>query len=234
MLSEKHLDWPRIRRLYKLGIVAALMVFVGDMLLGYGTQDETLTGMERMLSAYVGLSDARIFWSSLLGLIGIPVEGLCYFAVYRLMADRSPRHARLYHVGIMGYLIFGACGVHVPCLSICYVYKRLYAVDPALAMDVGIKYGLYFMAPSFLLFIAAYFLMAAVQISAFAKGLTPYPKKCWVFSLLFTFVVGVLTAPFGDNALANGISAAWVSVANLWMFGGLLLFSKKAETGVCR
>ncbi len=46
----------------------------------------SLSGIERMLSFYGSLSDVRIFWSSLLGLIGIPLEGLCYFGIYRLMA----------------------------------------------------------------------------------------------------------------------------------------------------
>ena len=36
---NKELDWPRIAHLMKLGIVAALMVLVGDMLLGWGMHD---------------------------------------------------------------------------------------------------------------------------------------------------------------------------------------------------
>ena len=38
-------------------------------------------------------------------------------------------------------------------------------------------------------------------------------------------------APMGNTALANGISAGWISIANLWMFGGLLALSKQAERG---
>ena len=33
---NKELDWPRIAHLMKIGIAAALMVLVGDMLLGWG------------------------------------------------------------------------------------------------------------------------------------------------------------------------------------------------------
>lgn len=229
--EKKNLDWSRIRHLYRLGIVASLMVLASDMLLGFGVADERLTGVERYLSIYVGLSDARIFASATLGLIGIPIEALCYFSIYRLMANRAPRHAHAYRVGILGYLTFGACGFHVPCLVVCYVYNRLYAVNPALALDVGMKYGLYFMAPALVLFLIAYFVLAIIQISAFTKGLTPYPKWCWVFSLLFFLVVGIVTAPMGNTALANGISAGWISIANLWMFGGLLALSKQAERG---
>ena len=112
---DGHLDWKRIRKLFIIGLVAGIMVFIGDWLLGYGVADETLTGNERMLSAYLGLSDTRIFWSAFLGLIGIPLEGLCYFGIYRLMAERAPRLAHSFRSGVFGYLIFGACGVHVPC-----------------------------------------------------------------------------------------------------------------------
>ena len=83
---NKELDWPRIVHLMKIGIAAALMVLAGDMLLGWGMHDATKTGMEGFLSAYLNLSDGRIFWSALLGLIGIPLEALCYFAVHRLIA----------------------------------------------------------------------------------------------------------------------------------------------------
>ena len=86
---NKELDWPRIAHLMKIGIAAALMVLVGDMLLGWGMHDAAKGGMEGFLSAYLNLSDGRIFWSALLGLIGIPLEALCYFAVYRLIAPYS-------------------------------------------------------------------------------------------------------------------------------------------------
>ena len=63
------------------------------------------------------VSDARIFWSALLGLVGIPIEVLSYFGVYRLMADRSSKHAHAYRAGIFGMLIFGAL-VHVMCCAV--------------------------------------------------------------------------------------------------------------------
>lgn len=226
---EKNLDWPRIRHLFKIGLFGAVLNLAADMLLGYGVEDASLAGMQKYLSAYVNLSDARLFWSAFLGLIGISLEGLCLFAVYRLMADKSPKHAHIYRAGIFGYLMFGACGFHVPCLMACFVYKNFYAVDAALAIDVCVKFAVYFMLPAFVLFFISFILLIAVQISAFAKGLTPYPRWCWVFSLAFFLVVGVIMAPFRDFPLANAIAAGWISVAHLWVFGGLLAMSKKAE-----
>lgn len=226
---ETKLEWPRILHLFRLGLIASIMVLISDMLLGYGAADESLSGLERTLSAYVGLTDSRLFWSALLGLIGIPIEGLCYFGIYRLMAETAPKHAHAYRAGVLGYLIFGACGVHVPCLMACYFYKTLYAVDPTLALEKSVRFGLYFMAPAFALFFVFFCVLTAVQIHAFAAGKTPYPRWCWIFSLAFIVVVAVLTEPFPASPLANALSAAWISLANIWMFGGLLIVGKKIE-----
>ena len=44
---DGNLDWKRIRKLFIIGLVAGIMVFIGDWLLGYGVADETLTGNKR-------------------------------------------------------------------------------------------------------------------------------------------------------------------------------------------
>ena len=148
---NKELDWPRIAHLMKIGIAAALMVLVGDMLLGWGVHDAAKPGMEGFLSAYLNLSDGRIFWSALLGLIGIPLEALCYFAVYRLIAPYSSRLAHLYRSGILGVLAFGGCGVHVPCLACVFFYKYMMAASPETALDASVRFGLYFLLPGMIL-----------------------------------------------------------------------------------
>lgn len=116
-------DWPRIRHLMKLGMVGALMTLAGDMLLGWGVHDAAKAGMEGFLSAYVNLPDGRIFFSALLGFLGIPLEALCYFAIYRLIKPYSEKYAHLYRGGILGVLAFAGCGVHVPCLACVFFYK---------------------------------------------------------------------------------------------------------------
>ena len=130
---DKTLDKQRIRKLLIIGSFAGIMVFVGDFILGYGTGDESLVGLERKLSAYLSLSDTQIFVSALLGFIGIPLEGLCYFAIYRMIAPFSEKYAHLYRSGIFGYLIFGGCGVHVPCLACVFFYKYMMSVSPETA-----------------------------------------------------------------------------------------------------
>ena len=67
---NKMFDWPRIRHLLKLGILASLMVLTGDMLLGWGVSDPSVTELAAMFTRYLSVSDGRIFASALLGLIG--------------------------------------------------------------------------------------------------------------------------------------------------------------------
>ena len=229
---DAELDWKRIQKLLRIGLCAGIIVLIGDMLLGWGVYDDSLPGLERKLSAYLTLSDTRIFWSAFLGLIGIPLEGLSFFGIYRLMAGKSLKHAHAYRSGIIGYLIFGACGVHVPCLSSVFFYKYMYAANPENALELAIKYGSYFLLPGMILFIIFFFVLCGVQISAFVKGMTPYPKWCWIFSLPVGMVLAMFFKVFGNHAWVNAIAAGWISVGNMWMFGGLLAamrFAKKEE-----
>lgn len=145
------------------------------------------------------------------------------------MAETAPKQAHAYRAGVLGYLIFGACGVHVPCLMACYFYKTLYAVDPALALEKSVRFGLYFMVPAFVLFFVFFWVMTAIQIYVFASGKTPYPRWCWIFSLAFIMAVALITEPFSASPLANAFAAGWISLANIWMFGGLLMVGKKIE-----
>lgn len=223
------LDWNRIAKLFRIGLFAAVMALIADMLLGWGVTDESLTGIERELSAYLTLSDIRIFWSAFLGLVGITLEGLCYFGIYRLMAKKSPKHAHVYRNGIFGYLIFAPCGVHVPCLASVFFYKYMYEANPGQAVEPYLKYGAYFLLPGVFLLLIFFAVLCAAQITAFAKGRTPYPKWCWIFSVPVGMLLSMFVDIFGNVAWANALAAGWISIGNIWMFGGLLLMMKRVK-----
>ena len=226
---DKTLDKQRIRKMLIIGLFAGIMVFVGDYILGYGTGDESLYGLERKLSAYLSLSDTQIFVSALLGFIGIPLEGLCYFAVYRMIAPFSEKYAHIYRSGIFGYMIFGGCGVHVPCLSCVFFYKYMMNVSPETAYDSTIKFGMYFLLPGVVMFLILFAVQSYAHIAAFAKGFTSYPKWCWIFCLPVGMAATMILKLFGDVAITNALTAAWISIGNIWQFGGLLIMMKKAK-----
>lgn len=171
----RQLDWPRVRKLLTIGVFGALLHLTGDLILGWGVEDESLTGLFRTLSAYTATRDGGILASALLGLLGMTLEGLSLFGVYRLMAERSPRDAHRYRSGILGYLIFGACGFHVPTCALVFLGKQ------GLPEETLARFALYFLLPATALFWVFFLLLAVTQIAAFAKGRTPYPRWCWVW-----------------------------------------------------
>ena len=120
----RQLDWPRVRKLLTIGVFGALLHLAGDLILGWGVEDESLTGLFRMLSAYTATSDGGILASALLGLFGMTLEGLSFLGVYRLMAEKFPRDAHRCRSGILGYLIFGACGFHVPTCALVFLARQ--------------------------------------------------------------------------------------------------------------
>ena len=225
---DSRLDWKRIRKLFIIGLSGGIMTFIGDWLLGYGVYDESLSGIEKKLSQYLTLSDSDIFWSAFLGLIGISLEGLCYFGIYRLIAGGSSKYAHIFRSGVFGYMLFAACGVHVPCLSSVFFYKHMTQASPGTALDLSVKFGAYFLLPAMILFLIFFFVMSISQMIAFAKGYTPYPKWCWIFSMPVGMAAAMLLKFTGNHAVTNGLTASWISIGNIWMFGGLLLMMNKA------
>ena len=162
---DNSLDWKRIRKLFIIGLIGGCMTFAGDWILGYGVYDESLTGLEMKLSQYLVLSDIQLFWSAFLGLIGISLEGLCYFGIYRLIAAGSKKHAHVFRSGVFGYMLFAACGVHVPCLSTVFFYNHMMQESPEAAYALAVKFAAYFLLPATILFLIFFFVMSAAQIN---------------------------------------------------------------------
>lgn len=221
------LDWQRIRHLLKIGILASLMVLTGDMLLGWGVSDPSVTNLPAVFTRYLSVSDGRIIVSALLGLIGIPIECLCWFAIYRMMKPFSEKDAHAYRAGIIGCLAFGGCGVHVPCCMAVWMLKHFYADDPATAIQEMLCFIGWFLLPVTVIFLVFFLLAAVVQIRAFSKGHMPLPRRCWVFSVLFGFVFAVVMRLIGNYGLTNALATGWISIGNLWMMSGLLSASRK-------
>lgn len=152
------------------------------------------------------------------------LEGLAYFGVYRLIAPYSQKDAHSLRTGILGYLIFGACGFHVPTCALVFLTKH--GVESALLL----RCAAYFMLPAFILFWVFFAVLNTAQIRAFAKGKTPLPKACWAFSMPVGMLLAMLPGVLGNRPLVNALACAWIAVGNLWMFGGLTVMANKAQT----
>ncbi len=187
-------DWNRITHLYKFGIFASLLALIGgDMLLGWGTADLSLSGMEQYFSRYSTVSDARIFWAATLGM-----------------------------------LVFGPF-CHVMCCATIYYHNALERIRPDLAINETLQFAKVFLLPVSGIFLVFFLIMNIVQIMAFAKGKTPYPRWCVVFTMLIGIIDIVIMRMVGNQAWALALSTGWLSVGSFITFTGLLLNVPKAK-----
>ncbi len=220
---SRELDVPRIKKLLSIRLFASVLHFVGDMILGWGVEVETLTGILRMISAYTVTSDGGIFAAALLGLFSMVLEGLSYFGIYRMIAPYSPKYAHSFRAGIFGYLMFEACGYHVPTCALVFLTKH------GLADEYILRYAAYFILPAFVLFWIFFAVLEIAQIKAFAGGHTPCPKWGWVFTMPIGMIFAMLPSVCGNLPSFNALACAWIAFGNLWMFGALLILMRRVR-----
>lgn len=151
------------------------------------------------------------------------LEGLSFFGIYRLIVPKSPRYAHHYRSGIIGYLLFGPCGFHVTVCGIVFLYKHLLAAGVACPEELLSTYMHYFFLPAFILFWIFFLVLEGAHIIVFAKGKTPLPKWSFIFSMPFRLLLAKCVNVFGNHPIVNAIDCAWIHIACLWTFGGLLI-----------
>lgn len=216
-------DWDRIVHLFKLGIVASLIALIGgDMLLGWGTADLSLTGMAQYFSRYSSVSDTRIFWAATLGMIGIAIETMCFFGIYRVIVSESEKYAHAYRAGLIGMLIFGPF-CHVMCCATIYHHNAVARINPDMAINEALAFAKLFLVPVTAIFFVFFMIMNIVQIMAFAKGKTPYPRWCLVFTMFLGIIDIVVMRMAGNHAWAYALATGWLSFGSLITFSGLLI-----------
>ena len=223
---ENNLDRARIRKLLSIGLFASIMTGVGDFLLGYAPETAELSGIAGIIMNNApNLSDAQLIWGGLLGFIGLFLEGLSFFAMYRLMADAAPKYAHIYRAGIFGYIWLAPVGCHMNVGLLNIAFKNLLRLDAAQAEQVCSKMIAAFSVPVWALLILFWLPMLIVQFRAFDKGYTPYPRGAKWFHLFTgavpTLVIAALIGP--HTALGSAIGTTFLSVGNALTFGGLLV-----------
>lgn len=221
---DHNLDRPRIKKLLTIGLAASVLTGVGDFLLGYADSTPGGSFASSVMASAPNLQDKQMIIGGLLGFFGIFLEGLACFAVYRLMADASPRYAHVYRAGIFGYIWLAPVGCHLNMGILNLAYKYLLQADAVLAAKAAdlLFYG--FSLPVYLLLILFWVPMMIVQFKAFSEGMTPYPKYARWFCVLIgavpALVLSVILGPY--TALGSGIGTMFLSFGNAFMFGGLL------------
>ena len=221
---EDDLNRERIKKLLIIGAIASVMTGIGDFLLGYADETAGVSLATSVMSSAPNLTDAQMIAGSLLGLVGIFLEGLAYFAVYRLMADASPKYAHAFRTCIFGYIWLAPVGCHLNMGILNMAYKYLLLADEQIAQQAATPLFCWFSLPVYVLMVCFWLPMMIIQFKAFAKGLTPYPARAKWFAVLTGGIpVLLVSALLGSGtALGAGVGTTFLSVGNLLVFGGLL------------
>ena len=219
----------RVSLLIKIGLIGAFIILAGDLLMGWGVRDVSLSGLEGQVSQYLTISDSRMFWSSFLGLLGVPITCVGHLGVYKLLKPYSQKYAKLYAIGIWGFLTFGGSGVHLSSVESAFFYKHMTAADPNTALGASMKFISYFTLPLYIALLICWIIMAYAHIKAVAKGFSPYPRWCWVFSMPVGTLLFSLISNFGNYAIINAIMLGAFSLGNIWALSGSLLMLGKAK-----
>ncbi len=222
---DHNLDRRRIRKLLGIGLFASVLTGIGDFLLGYAENTAGVTIATGVMASAPNLADWQMITGGLFGFLGIFLEGLAFFAVYRLMADAAPKYAHIYRAGIFGYIWLAPVGCHLNVGVLNMAHKYLLQADAEVAVKAAdpLFYG--FSLPVYLLLVIFWLPMMLIQFKAFSRGMTPYPKKARWFCVLVGAVpalaLSLLIGP--DTALGAAVGTMFLSFGNAFMFGGLLV-----------
>ena len=229
---DNNLDRARIRKLLAIGLFGAILTGIGDFLLGYAQETPTSTIATSVMAGAANLQDWQMIAGGLLGFVGIFLEGLAFFAVYRLMADAAPRYAHIYRAGIFGYIWLAPVGCHMNMGILNLAYKYLLPLDAATAELVADRLFWGFSQPVYALLVIFWVPMLVIQFMAFAKGLTPYPKRAKWFNLMIGAIPAIVISGIlgNQNPLGPAIGTMFLSFGNAFTFGGLLATLPDQET----
>jgi len=228
---EDNLNRDRIKKLLRIGLFASLMTGIGDFLLGYGPEVPGKSFASQMMANVSSVSDAQFIWGSLLGMLGLFLEGLAMFGIYRLMADKAPDYAHIYRSGIFGYIWLAPIGCHMNVGIYNIAYRYLCQYDQILADQIGNKLLFAFGMPVWILLVLFWLPAMIVQFKAFAQAKTPYPTYAKWFTVLPGCIPALsVSAVMGsDTVLGPALGTAFLSCGNAFMFGALLYTLPKEE-----
>lgn len=219
---KKDINWNKIKLFLKIGIIGAVVILTGDLIMGWGLKDITKTGIESQLSPYLKISDSRMFWAAVFGFMGVPIAVIGHYGIYKMLKPYSEKYARLYAVGILGFLAFGGAGVHVSSIEAAYFYKYMTAAGSSGTLESTLKFASYFLLPLYVILLAGWFIMVVAHIRAVSKGQSPLPRWGWIFSMPVGSLLFSLIGLAGNYEIVNAIMVGAFSLGNIWSLAGHL------------
>ena len=212
----------------KIGLFGALLTLIGDCLIGAAKFPDGANMIEGYFAIALAMPAWRPILGGLIGFAGICLEFPALMTICPLIQEKMPRGGRFYQLSMYVYLAVGGGAVHLPCGVFMWIYKTVAeAAGQEIGHDIALRYLLYYMLPTAVVFSVFFIGASAVQFIAFIRGRTPFPKWYCVFNLLLGKAVFNAVRRLGNTALINGIGTSNMSLGAIIMFTALLLGWKK-------
>ena len=212
----------------KIGLFGALLTLIGDCLIGAAKFPDGANMIEGYFAIALAMPAWRPILGGLIGFAGICLEFPALMTICPLIQEKMPRGGRFYQLSMYVYLAVGGGAVHLPCGVFMWIYKTVAeAAGQEIGHDIALRYLLYYMLPTAVVFSVFFIGASAVQFIAFIRGRTPFPKWYCVFNLLLGKAVFNAVRLLGNTALINGIGTSNMSLGAIIMFTALLLGWKK-------
>ena len=215
-MEDNKLNYKRLALYLKIGIIGAVIILAGDMLMGWGLKDPSKTGIELQLSQYLNLSETRMILAAVFGFSGVPLACIGHYAIYKMLKVHTDKYAKLYLFGILGFLAFGGAGVHVSSVEAAYFYQNMLEAGANFALDSTIKFASYFLLPLYVILIIAWLIMVYAHIKAIKSGLSPLPRWFWIFSMPVGTLLFSLFGIIGNYEIINAIVVGAFSLGNIY------------------
>lgn len=215
--------------LLKIGILGALVILCGDLLMGWDVKDMQLPGLEAQLSPYLTLSRERLFWAAVCGFAGVPLAVAGHFGIYGLMKPCSRKYAGLYALGNLGFLAFGGAGVHVSSVEAAYFYQHMTAASPETALSATVDFAVYFLLPLYVIMIACWAAMVYAHLRVVFSPGSPFSGKYAVWSMPVGTLLFSLVGLLGNHAFTNAVAMGAFSLGNIWCLAGHLYLLNKEK-----
>lgn len=220
----------KIIKLLRLGMLGAVLTMIGDFLL-LGVSSAGAEGaLGQYLMAAESISYTRIGLAGSFGYVGIPVTAFGFYALYRLLDEKTSTLARLYRMSVYGFAAFGGA-IHVVCCYLLTGIKK--ALETGTAPDAILNTILAeqggYLIPCMIVFFAVYLVNIVTMALLVGKGRTPLPKWMWVLNpLTFKILINAVSR-LGTNAFLNGLGCSNMSLGTLLIFAAWMAALHKQE-----
>ena len=220
-------ELKQFNHLIYIGILGALIILVGDLIMGWGLKDLRIQGIESQIIQYRDVSDIRMIIASICGFSGVPVAVIGHYAIYKILKAYDVKEAKLYLLGMLGFLAFGGAGVHVSSIELAYFYKYMTLANSSIVLSSTLKYAAYFVLPLYLVLIICWILMVYAHIKVILKANSPFPKIFILSSMIVGTMVASLIGLLGNHEIINALMVGAFSLGNIWTLVAHLLILPK-------